>query len=366
MLRTLASASLIATAGAMQLAATSLTQGDAVPIKKIMKKSSESYTESVVQMGALQEQLAAMNAQNLGEANQEKQAYDEQLQEIKHNVTAKEHENAKVVRDIRALDVEIAGLRAAVDPLTERNKVMHEELVQIQSHIGLVQEFLTASLESSEENASVTPDLRVISELENEDLAQKRALAHQKSLEFIAKKTTTKKTTTQKKLPTKLAKKIALLQTQFPVHDKKHLVKATHDGEAKGILTTLASSLQQMMDEQAVSQQAMKEAFEEEYANHTTKLDKLAEEFISLNATRVAKTERVAKLKVAVSHLHMTSKSLTKRRDSLVNFGHKLAARPDPIKLLQEKKAAKLHSNQNASSLETQPVKATGSWSLLR
>jgi len=364
MLRTLASASLIATAGAMQLAATSLTQGDAVPIKKIMKKSSESYTESVVQMGALQEQLAAMNAQNLGEANQEKQAYDEQLQEIKHNVTAKEHENAKVVRDIRALDVEIAGLRAAVDPLTERNKVMHEELVQIQSHIGLVQEFLTASLESSEENASVTPDLRVISELENEDLAQKRALAHQQSLEFIAKKTTTKKVI--KKLPTKLAKKIALLQTQFPVHDKKHLVKETHDGEAKGILTTLASSLQQMMDEQAVSQQAMKEAFEEEYANHTTKLDKLAEEFISLNATRVAKTERVAKLKVAVSHLKTTSKSLTKRRESLVNFGNKLAARPDPIKLLQEKKAAKLHSNQNASSLETQPVKATSSWSLLR
>merc|ERR1740117_1134778 len=262
-------------------------------------------------MGALQEQLAAMNAEELGEANQEKQAYDEQLQEIKHNVTAKEHENAKVVRDIRALDVEIAGLRAAVDPLMERNKVMHEELVQIQSHIGLVQEFLTTSLESSEENASVTPDLRVISELENEDLAQKRTLAHQQSLEFIAKKTTTKKVI--KKLPTKLAKKIALLQTQFPVHDKKHLVKATHDGEAKGILTTLASSLQQMMDEQAVSQQAMKEAFEEEYANHTTKLDKLAEEFISLNATRVAKTERVAKLKVAVSHLNATRVAKTER-----------------------------------------------------
>jgi len=360
MFRSLASASLIATAGAMQLAASS----DAIPIKKIMKTPSMVYKDSVVQMGALQEQLAAMNTQNVGEADQEKEAYNEQLLEIKHNVTAQEHENAHVVRDIKALDVQIAGLRAAADPLMERNKVMHEELVQIQSHIGLVQEFLTTSLEKSEENTSVTPDLQVISELENEDLSHKRAVAHQKSLEFIAKKTTTKKVT--QKLPTKLAKKIALLQTQFPVHDKKHLAKVTHDADAKGILTTLASSLQQMMDEQAVSQKAMKVAFEEEYANHTAKLDKLAEEFISLNATRVAKTERVVQLKVAVSHLQKTSKSLTKRRESLVNFGHKLAARPDPVQLLQEQKAAKLHGNQNASSLQTQSANATGSWWLLR
>jgi len=334
-----------------------------IPFNKIMQKESTVYKDSMSQVGALQEQLSAVNGQNTAEAEEEKRAYDEQLKDIKHNVTVQERKNAAVVRDIKALDVEIAGLRATIDPLTEHSQVMREELMSIQSNIGLVQEFLASSLEKTGENASMTPELQVITELEAEDIAQKHASAHQKSLDMITKKTTSKKV-----LPKKLAKKIALLQTQFPVHTKKHLLKAAEKekgADAKGILTTLASHLQEMIEEQANTQAAMKEAFEEEYSNHTVKLDKLAEEFISLNATRAAKTERIVKLKGAISHLQKTSKSLNKRRESLVNFGQKLAARPDPMQLLQEKRAAaatKAHSDKDASLLATQPAKATGSW----
>jgi len=334
-----------------------------IPFNQIMKKESTVFKDSMSEVGALQQQLAAVNGQNTEEAEEEKRAYDEQLQEIKHNVTAQERKNAAVVRDIKALDVEIAGLRATIDPLTEHSRVMREELVAIQSNIGLVQEFLTSSLEKTGESASMSPELQVITELENEDLAQKSASAHQKSLDMINKKTTTKKV-----LPKKLAKKIALLQTKFEKHGKKHVEKAAEKergADAKGILTTLASHLQEMIEEQASAQAAMKVAFEEEYSNHTAKLDKLAEELISLNATRVAKTERIAKLKVAISHLQKNSKSLTKRRESLVSFGQKLAARPDPVQLLQEQKAAaatKAQGGKDASLLATQPAKATGSW----
>jgi len=358
-------ASIAVAADALSLLQTGLEKDSLekdIPFNKIMKKESTVYKDSLSQVGSLQQQLSAVNAQNMAEAEEEKGVYDEQLQEIKHNVTAQERKNAAVVRDIKALDVEIAGLRATIDPLTEHSRVMREELLSIQSNIGLVQEFLTSSLEKTDQNVSMSADLQVITELENEDFVQKHALAHQKSLDMINKKTTTKKV-----LPKKLAKKIALLQTKFEKHDKKHVKAAEKEkgADAKGILTTLASHLQEMIEEQAAAQAAMKVAFEEEYSNHTAKLDKLAEDYISLNATRATKTDRIAKLKVAVSHLQKTSKSLTKRRESLVNFGNKLAARPDPMQLLQEKKAAAAattHGGKNASLLETQPAKSTGSW----
>jgi len=333
-----------------------------IPFKKIMQKETTVYEDSMSQVGNLQQQLSAVNDQNLAEAEQEKQVYDEQLQEIKHNITAQERKNAGVLRDIKTLDVEIAGLRATIDPLTERSRVMREELLAIQSNIGLVQEFLVSSLEKADENASASKDLQVLKDLESEDLTQKRVAAHQKSFDAITKKAAAKKS-----LPKKVAKKIALLQTGLPVR-KKHVQKAAEKekgADAKGILSTLASHLQEMIEEQSATQTSMKAAFEEEFANHTANLDKLAEEFTSLNTTRAAKTERIVQLKVAIAHLQKNSKSLTKRRESLVNFGHKLAARPDPIQLLQEQKAAAAataHGDKKTSLLETQPAKSTGSW----
>jgi len=283
-------------------------------------------------VSALAAQLEQVNEKGEDELEDQKKEYEAQLLEIKHNITRQDRENREVVRDIKKLDVSIAGWSAKAEQFTKTNSIIRTELKSMQASIDLVQEFATSSLEKSDENTSQTPELLILSELELEDNTKKQEMAHKKSLEFISKKQADakkSKSTTLKAARSSKAKLLSLLQVSKKERPTKH-EEAKH-ADAHELLATLAANLEQLMADQAEGQAALQASFEEERANLTTNSAALVEEWSTLNATRASRVVVESRLKVAVSHLTKTGKSLEKRRESLLSFGRKLADRPDPL-----------------------------------
>jgi len=293
----------------LQIASQKLTLPD---MKQVLQKPTTAYNTVNTHLVDLAAQLQQVQDKGVSEAEDASEQYNRQIKEIKINITHQEHENHKVVVDINKFDVSIAGLRENADVFTASNKKLRDDLQLIQANITLVQEFLIQSLDRANESTTDTPELLILSELENEDNTKKQELAHKKSLERITKK----------------HEKLALLQLARPGAVK---TKTNKTAGAQNILTELAGSLEKLMAEQAESEAALKEAFETEYEELSKTSETLVEEWDTLNTTRASKIEVETRLKLAVKHLEKTSKSLRKRREALLAFGHKLADREDPL-----------------------------------
>jgi len=338
-------------AGSSTLSLLQIDTDSAKPSKKaaVADKPSTVYTSMQGHVGALAEQLQAVQSQGLSEAEDLKVEFDEQLLQIKKNISKQELENEKVVRDIKTLDMKIASLRTMSDEFVQKNSIIRNELLDIRSQIDLVQEFAVSSLQTTDENVSMTPELLIIGELDNDDIQRKQELAHQKTLEAITKKSA--KQVPAKELVKKTAKKtvktsksqLSLLQFGSRKHEAKPQKADAHE-----LLSTLAANLQQLMEEQDESKAVIQAAFDEEYANLTSKSAGLVEEWNTMNATRAFSKERIAKLEVALKHLKSTTKTLEKRRESLLTFGRTLSTRPDPLQ-----KNAPAHAKKEAALLET-------------
>jgi len=304
-------------------------------MKLVLEKPDAVYKSMTQHVSSLGEQLEAVNAQGVDEAEQEKKEDDEQIKKLEKNNTHQMHENEKVERDIKLLDMTIASLRAKADLLMDQNKIVRADMKGVQDNIVLVQEFLLTSLEKSDENSSNTDDLIIIGELATADAAKKQELAHKKSLDIIAKKQDKKTVAakTVKAVKRSKSSKLSLLQVgSAKKHgDIKKDKKDDKGASAHDLMAALASNLEQLMAEQAESQATIKASFEEESNALLAKHEELVEEWNTLNATRAAKTEVESRLKVAVSHLDKVHKSLSKRHVSLLNFGRKLANRPNPL-----------------------------------
>jgi len=307
-------------------------------MQTVLEKPDTVYKSMTSGVSSLSSQLEAVNEQGVDEAEQEKKEFDEQIKKLEKNNTHQTHENEKVERDIKLLDMAIASLRAKADILVGQNKIVREDMKGVQDNIALVQEFLLTSLEKSDENSSNTEDLIIIGELASADAAKKQELAHTKSLDIIAKKQD-KKTTAAKTVKAVKRSKSSKLSFLQMVSAKKHGdskkdqkdKKVDKGASAHDLMAALASNLEQLMAEQAESQATIKASFEEESSALLAKHGELVEEWNTLNTTRAAKTEVESRLKVAISHLDKVHKSLSKRHVSLLNFGRKLANRPNPL-----------------------------------
>jgi len=269
----------------------------------LLKRPEHAYNHVNQHVSDLADQLDAVNAESIEEAETQKVEYENQLQELKYNNTIQAEANDKVAEEITQLDKVIASWRSSADAISVENNKYRHDLETMQANMSLAQEYLKKSLIKTSEPFAETDELMVLDELEKQDEAHNAHKVHKKSLDEISPK-------------------VALLQMTDP-HD--------NEGHARGLLKTLSISLDKLLEEHQASLDALKADFDKEFGKHMKHHEELVEEFSQLNQTRAAKTTLKSRLEVAEAHLKKTNLQLKKRRESFLAFARHLSQRPSPI-----------------------------------
>merc|ERR1711957_939829 len=222
--------------------------------------------------------------------------------------------NARTTAEIEALRKSNAELRKKADKFTHASNKLKSDIQGMQANITTAAEFIDKTLEASEDMLQNAGELKVLSELAEQDASQAKDAAHQKRLSTIG-----------------------LLQQSGGGAE-----------QPQDLLQSLLSSFDDLAKEQNASEFSLKEAFEKQFQSGTDRHKSLLEEQAKLNATKQAETELKEKLTVAVKHLEQAHAQLLQRSQSLrlflERFGAQPAKLPAGVALLQE---------QNATAVKT-------------
>merc|ERR1719424_2355205 len=157
------------------------------------------------------------------------------------------------------------------------------------------------------------------------------------------------------KVLTELAEQDAT-QAKLSAHEKRlntiGMLQQSGAEQPQDLFQSLLSSFDDLAKEQNASEVSLKEAFEKHFQSGIDRQKSLLEEQTKLNATKQTETELKEKLTIAVKHLEQAHAQLLQRSQSLQLFLERFGAQPAS----KGKHTAALLQEQNATVVKTSNV----------
>jgi len=252
----------------------------------VLANSHRVFTAMGSQMAALEARMTDVQQEGALAVSKQKAQYEEKLKKQRAEAHATELVNAHTTNEIEELRKSNADVRKKAEKLAQAGNKLKSDIQGIQANITTAAEFIDKTLAASEEMFENAGELKVLTELAEQDGIQSKAVAHQKRLNTIG----------------------MLQQSEKGAEQPQDL------------LQSLLSSFGDLAKEQNASEALLKEAFEKQFQSGVDRQKSLLEEQAKLNATKQTETELKEKLTVALNHLEKVHAQLLQRRESLQLF----------------------------------------------
>jgi len=262
------------------------------PLRGVFKKLN-------VQIGALEQRLAAAKQGNKEAVARQQQVFTEKLRRQLEEIEALTSANSVIANQVEHLKQSTASLRAHADKLQENVTFTEEKLRGILTNLTTAEEFVSSSLRSF--NMANSSEMQVLAELAQKDAdkaireAKNARLAEIKSISMSMMQTE--------------------VSPQFDQEDKSGL---------KDLMQKVATGLDSLAPAQEERLASLEASFRSKFDDGERKRIALAQQQADLNSTKTSLVELESRLKVAVQHLEEMTVQLQERADAARIFVHRI------------------------------------------
>jgi len=278
-------------------------------VKKVLQKPAKAEKKVESKLTQLTQRLAAMNHNSEEAFTKERSNLEANLTSQKQTMDKVSSQNEKLAADLDKLHDKNNKLRDEATTLRLVNKELQSDLRSMQDNITSAQDLAEEALNKHVE-LSGNDALLVLRELEQKDAVEGARKKKSKALQAIRLPSTYSKATK--------TRKVSLIQTSEIADD------------AKDILSTLRTALDDFTDGTAESEETLMASFKKESGENAAKLSDLMEKQADLESKKASAEDTHVKLTAAIKHLKSAHEALLQKSKALRSFAQKLSARPLP------------------------------------